>query len=323
MLFEKQILNGYKAMMHTRCDDTETVFYFSSEDFDSLMKESYSFKASAGHTLQGYIYYYDKPDYKRIVIFDHGFGGGHRAYMKEIEKLCSHGYTVLSYDHTGCMESGGESPNGMAQSLCDLNDCINAIKKDERFKEVDISVMGHSWGGFSTLNISALHPEITHVVVLSGFVSVEELVKSFFSGIMKGYRKTIMRLEQDSNPEFVGYNAVETINKSSARVLLIYSEDDKMVKRNHYDILKAGLSDKDNVEFMLVSGKGHNPNYTKEAVKLLTDFSNARSKFAKKPHTDEEKQAFVSSFDWDKITEQDEAVWNEIFEHLESRVNTP
>jgi hypothetical protein len=44
---------------------------------------------------------------------------------------------------------------------------------------------------------------------------------------------------------------------------------------------------------MLVSGKGHNPNYTKEAVKLLTDFSAARLKFAKKPHTDEEKQAFV------------------------------
>lgn len=92
MIFEKQVVNMYKGMMYARCDDTETVFYFSAEDFDGLHKESYPFKASAGHTLQGYIYHYDNPIEKRIVVFDHGMGGGHRAYMKEIEKLCRHGY---------------------------------------------------------------------------------------------------------------------------------------------------------------------------------------------------------------------------------------
>ena len=29
MIFEKQIVDMYKGMMHARCDDTETVFYFS------------------------------------------------------------------------------------------------------------------------------------------------------------------------------------------------------------------------------------------------------------------------------------------------------
>ena len=142
--------------------------------------------------------------------------------------LCKHGYTVFAYDHTGCMESGGASPNGMAQSLCDLNDCIATLKADERFKDVDISVMGHSWGGFSTLNISALHPEISHVVVLSGFVSVEELVNSFFSGLLKGYRKTIMTLEKEANPLFVSYHAADSLAKSQAKVLLIYSENDAL-----------------------------------------------------------------------------------------------
>lgn len=319
MIFEKQVLNMYKGMMHTRCDDTENVFYFSAEDFDGLHKNSYTFKASAGHSLQGYIYYYDNPTEKRIVVFDHGFGGGHRAYMKEIEMLCKHGYAVLSYDHTGCMESGGSSTGGMAQSLCDLNDCIAAIKKDERFRGFDISVIGHSWGGFSSLNISALHPEISHVVVLSGFVSVELLVSTFFSGLLKGYRKVIMELERETNPEFVNYNAIESLKKSSAKTLLIYSADDKMVKRNHYEMLKEGLSDRENVRFMLVYGKGHNPNYTGEAVKYLEKFGKARAKLTKKKNlTKPEKEAFVASYNFNRMTEQDEEVWKQIFACLDN-----
>lgn len=319
MIFEKQILNAYKGMMHTRCDDVETVFYYSAEDFKGLRKEPYSFSASAGHTLQGYLYCYDDPIPGRLVVFDHGFGGGHRAYMKEIEMLCRRGYLVLAYDHTGCMESGGASPNGMAQSLCDLNDAITAVKSDTRFAGTDLSVVGHSWGGFSTLNISALHPEISHVVVLSGFVSVEELVNSFFSGLMKGYRKVILALERKSNPVFVQYHAVESLKRSNARVLLVYSDNDKLCSRKHYDILRSALCERENVSFLLVHHKGHNPNYTEDAVAYLGAFGKARGKLLRQKNvTKEEKAAFVASFDWDRMIAQDESVWNAIWEALEA-----
>ena len=179
MLFEKQVVNMYKGMMHTRCDDVETVFYFSPKDFPGLQAEPHSFQASAGHMLQGYIYQYENPKQDRLVVFDHGFGGGHRAYMVEIEILCAHGYRVFAYDHTGCMESGGETPNGLAQSLCDLNDCITMLKADARFEKAEFSVVGHSWGAFSTLNITALHPEISHIVAMAGFVCVDTLIGTF------------------------------------------------------------------------------------------------------------------------------------------------
>ena len=320
MLFEKQIVNMYKGMMYTRCDDTETVFYFSPEDFPGLKKEAYSFPSSAGHMLRGYFYQYENPVPDRLVIFDHGFGGGHRAYMKEIEMLCRHGYLVFSYDHTGCMESGGETPNGLAQSLCDLNDCIHAMCSDSRFAESDISVMGHSWGAFSTLNISALHPGISHIVAMSGFVSVEEMMKTFFSGLLKGYRKAVLALENESNPAFSRYHAVDSLSDSKTKALLIYSEDDQMCRRTHYDILKAGLEGKENIRFLLVKNKGHNPNYTEDAVKLLGAFSKARAKFAKRRNaSSEEKKAFVASFDWKAMTAQDGDVWKEIFRHLDEK----
>lgn len=318
MIFEKQVISGYKNMIYTRCDDTETVFYFSADDFNGLKKKSYVFKSSMGHTLQGYIYNYESPISNRLIVFEHGFGGGHRAYMKEIEMLCRHGYTVLAYDHTGCMESGGNDTNGMSQSLCDLNDCINTIKKDKQFSGYDISVIGHSWGGFSTLNISALHSEISHIVALSGFVSVEEIVNDFFSSAMKPYRKSIMKLEREANPNFVSYNAVESLKSSNTKALLIYSSDDPLVKQRHYEILKNELSAHENISFMLLSKKGHNPNYTEDAVKILGEFSAARAELLKKNDlTKEDKKLFIESFNWTAMTEQDEIVWKAIFEHLD------
>ena len=127
MLFENQILGAFRKNFLRRCDDTGTAFYFSAADFPGLVSEPFSFPSSKGHTLSGSFYHYDNPIPGRLVVFDHGMGNGHRAYMREIERLARAGYLVFSYDHTGCMESGGADPNGMAQSLCDLNDCIRTI----------------------------------------------------------------------------------------------------------------------------------------------------------------------------------------------------
>ena len=319
MIFEKQILNLYKSMMHNRCDDTETVFYFSNEDFKGLQKTAHSFKSSKNHTLKGYFYQYENPIPNRLVVFDHGFGGGHRAYMKEIELLCRHGYKVFSYDHTGCMESEGETPNGLAQSLCDLNDCITMLKSHDEYASYDISVIGHSWGAFSTLNITALHPDISHIVAMCGFVSVDKMISTFFPGILKGYRKTIVEFERQCNPKFVEFNSLESLSSSNVKALLIYSENDQMCKKVHYNMLKNGLEDNENIKFLLTQNKGHNPNYTENAVKYLQEFGKKRAKLARnKKATKEEKSLFVSSFDWDKMTEQDETVWKEIFNHLDS-----
>ena len=319
MIFEKQVIDSFKKLVYQRCDDVETVFYFSPENFENLKATELSFKASAGHTLCGYFYEYENAIPNKLIVFDHGLGGGHLAYMKEIEKLCKHGYKVFAYDHTGCMKSGGDSPNGLSQSLCDLNDCITMLKSDDRFKGYDVSVMGHSWGAFSTLNITALHPEISHIVAISGFVSVEEMINTFFPGILKCYRKAIMKLERESNPKFVQFNAVETLKSSDTKALLIYSDNDPICPRIHYDILKSALDNNDNVKFLLVTNKGHNPTYTKNAVALLGEFSKARAELLnKKEVTKEEKKQFVASFDWEKMTVQDETMWQQIFDHLDN-----
>lgn len=318
MIFEKLVVKTFKKMMHTRCDNYGLAYYFSNKDFSDLKKVPYKFQSSKGHILQGYIYNYENPIENVVVVFDHGFGGGHESYMKEIEKLCHAGFIVFAYDHTGCMESGGETTNGMSQSLCDLNDCIENIKNN-LFKDYDIYVMGHSWGGFSTLNISGIHPEVKKVVVLSGFVSVEMIVNDFFDDGLKGYRKAIMKLETESNPYFVRFNGVDSLKKSNADALLIYSDNDTLVKSNtQYQVLYDELKERPNTKFMLVNEKGHNPNYTKDAVMYLNEYTATKTKLLKKKKlkTEKSRLEFVNSFDWNKMTQQDEEVWNQIINHL-------
>ena len=308
-------------MAYTRCDDTGVAYYFSAKDFPTLFAEEYDFTSSRGDLLRGFLYSYPEKNPSRLVVFDHGFGGGHLSYMKEIELLARRGYLVFAYDHTGCMRSGGESPNGMAQSLSDLNDALLKIKCDERLAGFDVSVVGHSWGGFSTMNIASLHLEISHVVVLSGFVSVELLINSYFSGIMKGYRRAVMALEREANPRFVDFSGIESLKSSPVKAQLIYSEDDRMCKKNpHYDLLLSELSGRENTELILLKNKGHNPNYTEDAVKYLGAYVAERTRLIKKNglSTKEAREAFVASYDWDRMTAQDESVWQRIFSFLES-----
>jgi len=321
MIFEKKVVGIYRSQFLSRCDDMGLAHYFSHADFPGLRQQPFDFRSSLGHTMKGWFYCYDEIIPGRVVVFDHGFGGGHRSYMKEIELLARHGYLVYTYDHTGCMESGGDSPRGLSQSLRDLNDAINALQATQGFRNLDISVMGHSWGAFACMNIAALHPEISHIVALSGFVSVEEMVGQFFSGILRGYRKPVLKIEQENNPDFVKYNAVKTLSETAAQVLLIYSANDKLVIREiHHGLLTKGLKDKKNVRILLEENKGHNPNYTADAVAYLAEYTADMTRRLKDKQlsTEEEKAAFRAKWDWDRMTEQDEKVWAEIFKTLDA-----
>lgn len=321
MIFEKQILGIYRKNLFVRNDNADGIFYFSPDDFPGLQAHPYDFKARAGHDLKGYFYHYPDPVHGRVLVFDHGMGNGHRAYMREIETLAKAGFLVFSYDHTGCMASGGESCNGFAQSLSDLDACMEALKSEKALEDYTFSVIGHSWGGFSTMNISALHPDITHVVSMSGFISVKRIVEQTIDGILKPYRKPILALERQANERYVDFDAISSLQGTDAEVLLIYSENDPVVKMScHCDPLIQALEGKENIHIHLESGKAHNPSYTAEAVKYKDAFFEALQTLRKRGNkvTPEERKSFMESYDWRRMTEQDEKVWDLIVSHLKA-----
>ena len=326
MIFEKQIKEIFSSKLLVRQDNARGIFYFSPEDFPGLHWHSHSFTAGAGHKLSGFFYYYDNPNPGRLVVFDHGMGNGHRAYFREIEKLCAAGYLVYSYDHTGCMRSEGSHIGGFAQSLSDLDDCIKALKKEPSLNERSIAVMGHSWGGFSTMNIAALHPDITHVVSMSGFICVEQILRQELRGLLRLYVPAVLELERHNNPAYADMCAISSLKKTTANVLLIYSADDRTVRTDmHYDPLAQALSGKKNIHFLLVDGKDHSPNYTGDAVAYKDSFWKALQQAGKKGllSTPEQQKEFMSGFDFYRMTAQDEGVWVRILAHLEDNSHDP
>ena len=314
MIYEK-IYSVYRNMVYNRADDNGCVFYFSADDFEGLNAEPYTFNSTDGHELKGAFYFYNGFDENRIVIFEHGMGSGHTGYMKEIEILARQGYKVFSYDHTGCMQSGSDTTGGFVQSLKDLNDALNSLKGDEKYKNLDFSVVGHSWGAFSTMNICALHPDISHIVAMSGFIGVKEVLNQFLGP----FAKKVYAEEEKANPGFIGFNAVNSLSQSKVKALIITSDDDRTINcKKHFDVLEKALAGQKNITFLKVTGKNHNPNYTEDAVKYKDVFFKEYTKVMKKKllNTKEEKEKFKSSYDWNRMTAQDEKVWKIILEHL-------
>lgn len=320
MIFEKAILNVYKSNIRIRQDGNPLLHYYSASDFPGLQRTPFDFEGNNGQKLQGYYYYYSSPRKDRLIVFDHGMGNGHVAYLKEIELIARRGYTVFTYDHTGCRESEGENIVGFAQSLCDLDYAINALHSAKEYGDAKYTVIGHSWGGFAALNISALHPEIESCISLSGFIGVERMIEQFFSGILRFYRPSVMRLEHESNPMYSLIDARKSLKNSKCRILYIASDNDPTVKTSyHFDTLKNSPPEGADIEFCLVHGKLHNPNYSVSAVAELDKMSKAMTEGMKKKafETTEAVDAFRNSWDWEKITEQDEEIWNKIFDFIE------
>ncbi len=320
MIFEKQILNVYKKTVRIRYDGNPLLSYFGFSDFPGLCRTAFDFKGDSGQKLQGYFYCYNAPATDKLIVFDHGMSNGHRAYMREIEHIARRGYTVFAYDHTGCMESGGESICGFSQSLCDLDHAINSLRCTAEYKDARISVIGHSWGGFAALNISALHDDIDSCTSLSGFISPERIIEQFFPGILKLYRPAVMRLEREAHPMYSLIDARRTLANTDSRILYIASADDPTVKKEfHYDALCERFGGSKNIELLLLDGKKHNPNYSDEAVALLTEMTSELQKGLKKKafKTPEAVERFRGSWDWMKMTEQDKNIWNRIFDFIE------
>ena len=316
----KEVERVYNQLMHTRHDPDGTIFYFSHNDFEGLKKHDYSFVSQRGHRLSGGFYHYENPRTDRIIVFDHGLGTGHRAYMPEIERLCREGYCVFSYDHTGCGESEGEQCMGIASSLSDLDDCINSLKSLAELSNLKISVMGHSWGAFSTLNILAFHPHIHSIVALSGFLSTKIMLTQSFPFILAPIRKKIYDREKSLNPKYMDSSAIDVIASTDRPALIIHSLDDPTVSaKANILFLRKQMCDKENIEFILQNGKRHNPTYTSYAVEYKDSFFKEHSRMKKKGMlvSEEDKRAFVDSYDWHRMTEQDENLWEHIFKFLE------
>lgn len=313
-----KLYERYERVLMKRYDDTGILFYFKPSDFEGLIVEDFPFKTKKGYTLRGHFYHYGNPKPNRLIVFEHGMGVGHRGYYREIERIAREGYLVYSYDHTGCTESEGEHIMGLGGSLPDLDDCISALIKNG-FDPQSISVIGHSWGGYSTLNILSYHPSLKNVVAMSGFVSVKDMQKQILPKHIAPLRPYFYNIEKKLNPEYYQSSAIKTLKAATVPVMIIHSMDDNSVYKRHFLKLQRVLDGKENINFLKLDDRLHHPTYTVEAAQSKDRFTKEHKRRLKEgiPTDTLEHKEFLMSYDWYKMTDQDESVWKKIFDFLD------
>ena len=314
---KKIVLKFYQSVVNERFDNPGYLKFFGPNDFEGLIEEKCQFTSAKGINLDAFFYYYPNYEVNRLIVFDHGMAVGHEAYFKEIEVLCKMGYKVFSYNHTGCSSSGGDSIDALSVSLSDLRQALKYLLNNG-YQEEQISVIGHSWGGFSSGNILHFYPNLRNIVSISPFISVKDALRDKIPFPLKGLYKVGYRLEEEKYPEEAHTSMIDTLNNTKKKVLVIYGTNDEMLsyKKNFLKLKKKVTNS--NIEFLSCPNKGHLVHYSYVANDYYNEvFDRFRSLIkTKKLQTLEEKKEYMDKVDWDKITEQDKDIWNKISDFL-------
>ena len=322
LLLSKLILN---LAFGKRCEGNPKLKYFTADDFEGLNAKPIEFKSNKGQILRGNIYTYkDIKEYKGLIIFVHGMGGGHLSYTTEINTLAKTGFIVMGYDNTGTCSSEGESLKGFFQAVIDLKYALKFVNENNDLNKYPIELVGHSWGAYTVSQILQFNPNVRAVVAISGpnhnakiicdtmknetninfsFLKPFITIISFLTFGAKGIKKSSKILKDTKVP-----------------VLLLHGSSDKTASLENSPISDKELKEKSNLKTIVYEGKFHNVYQTKESEEYLNNtfgaLSEINKKYKGKPPVEKIDELY-NSIDYKKITEEDEDVMNTIISFLE------
>ena len=305
------ISNIYVKSLLGRYNKEVGIPYFSYTDFLGLKREEYVFKNSKSLGISYYFYYYDNYKKDKLILFLHGLGPGHTAYLAEIEQLAKRGYKVLTLDFIGCEKSEGKCIGSLCSPTNDVNELLEYLKIN-----IPIVVVGHSLGGFTALNTIHLNDNIKKAVIMSGFLSVDSMVRAFVNS--KFLIKQILKYESKMYPEYYSLNNVDYLKTTNDKILFIQSEDDIVVPYK-IALKNVEIIENSNIKTIKVQNRKHNPNYTDEAVSYLNESMGTFYKLKKehKIKNDNDAIEYFKNISLPKLVEQDERMFDEIVKFIE------
>ena len=183
-------------------------------------------------TLKGYLYGMENTD--RLLIFAHGIGTGHEAYMNQLCWFVDHGWRVFAYDAVGCGDSPGDSTVGLTESALVLDSALTFAEQDDRIKNMPKVLLGHSWGGFAVGGVLNFDHDIKAAASLSGYAYPLEMLNQGAVNVLgKTGAKLIRPFAALYNKlvfgRYAGLNAVDGINKAKIPFLAVHGESDEFV----------------------------------------------------------------------------------------------
>lgn len=300
MLFKKKIDNAFKSMFGHRLSENQPgLYFFKWYELEGLKRDDFSFSNGFGETIRGGLYYTDSYSYKdTLVIFSHGYGGGHISYIKEIYHIAKQGFKVLALDAAGCNESDGDGLRGFNQQSSDTFDLISYLKSNDEYKDLKLDLVGHSMGGYTSLNLLNYVDGIHKVVALAAPISFKHMEGPIVTSLIS---KEANRLENAVLPGWDKCNALDGAKKASnTKILYIQSLDDAVVKWKHSGKVFSKVKNP-NFSTAFVNGAGHQTCFTKEAAINFKEYMEKMKKCA----SVDELNALCESADWNAICDHD------------------
>lgn len=311
-----------KVAFGARCEGNAYLSYFTAADFENLTAEPIEFKGNRGQTLRGNLYFETgKTDFKALLIFCHGMGGGHLSYTTELDFFAKHGYLVLAYDNTGTMASDGKALVGMPQAVCDLKSALQFAKTDDRTKELPVLLAGHSWGAYTVCR-AANEPQVHGVLAFSAPNDVPELLTAQAqaqTGKNFGFLKPFLRAYEGLR--FGGDAAkptVELLKNTQKPVLLLHGKKDGVVPLKNAVAGNAALSENQNIQSILYPEKQHNVYAAPTAEQYIAEALAKLGVLAKSKESTDECAAYAKTLDFRKMCEEDSAVMETALQFLNS-----
>lgn len=309
-----------KVAFGARCEGNPFLSYFTAADFENLEAEPVEFTGNRGQTLRGNFYFETgKTDFKALLIFCHGMGGGHLSYTTEIDFFAKHGFLVLAYDNTGTMASDGKALFGMPQAVCDLKSALQFAKTDERTKHLPVLLAGHSWGAYTVCR-AANEPQVKGVLAFSAPNDVPELLTAQAQAqtgksihFLKPFLCAVEKLRFGAN---AGKPTAALLKDIQKPVLLLHGEKDAVVPLTNAVAGNAMLSENKNIQSAIYPEKQHNVYASLAAEQYIAEAFQKLGVLAKSKDADAECAAYAKTLDFCKMCEEDSAVMDTALQFL-------
>ena len=312
-MFKKLVKNVYHNLFDHRCEMVSYLKYYTYQDFKGMKEESIAFLNKDGETLRGGLYYNQESlaSYNEVVIFCHGMWSGYLNYMNEIAMLVERGFLVFTYNITATHSSEGTRTKGFCKPLEDLKEAYNYIKSRSDLKTKKIFIVGHSWGGFTSLNSANLFSDILKIVAISPPLSLNAIMKTSFGPLYPLVKKEVFAIEKEYFGDLIYVDGIDAL-KTKSDFLIIYSKDDNMVKDKYNYLPIRKMGNITNLKTIVFNDRGHHPHYTKEANMQYADLNNRLRQYSKEKKSVDEIKMLLNDVNWEKVVEQDQEVWEQI-----------
>lgn len=305
-----------------RCEGNPNLKYYTANDFEGLNAKKVEFKSNKGQILRGNIYTHNEvKEYKGLIVFVHGMGGGHLSYTTEINTLAKAGYIVLGYDNTGTCASEGKNLKGFFQAVIDLKYALQYVSNEENLKKYKVILVGHSWGAYSVCQVLQYKPSVEAVVALSGPNDSAKLFGDFLK--IQIFKPFFWILNYCTFGKDSVKTTAKVLSKTNVPVLVLQGKEDATLKfENSLASSECAkiLDEKANIEIIIYEGKYHNVYQTRESEKYLNETFAKISELNKKKAPIEEANKVYDAIDYKKITEEDEEVMTTMIKFIDRNI---